>query len=180
MARNAAGERYAKALFQLAQEEGRTSEVRAELGSLVDALTESQELRDVLLQPIHPAPQRQAVLAALAERLGASETLRSFYSFLIDQRRLVDAFAIREAYDRLVDAERGVTQVEVRTAQALDDAQLERLRGALSARTGGEVSLDVEVDPELLGGVVAKVGDLLFDGSIRSQLAQMRASLLEE
>ena len=180
MARSAAADRYGKALFQLAKEEGRGGEIRAELGAFADALSESQELRDVLLQPIYPASERQAVLDAVAEQLGSSGTLRNFYSFLIDQRRLVDAFAIRDAYDRLADAELGVTQVDVRTASALDDDQLDRLRTALAARTGGDVSLSVEVDPDLLGGVVAKVGDLLFDGTLRSQLAQMRASLLEE
>ena len=131
MARNAAAERYAKALFQLAKESGRSAEVRSELAAFAAALDENDALRDVLLQPLHPASERQAVLGSLAEQLGSSGTLRSFYAFLIDQRRLVDVEAIQAAYDRLADAEQGVTQVEVRTAASLDDDQLDRLRSAL-------------------------------------------------
>ena len=102
------------------------------------------------------------------------------YGFVIDKRRLVAIVAIREAYDRIADRQIGITQVELRTASTLSESQLADLREALMECTGGQVELSVEIDPRLLGGIVAKVGDVLFDGSVKSQLSQMRASLLAE
>lgn len=178
MVRNTAAGRYAKALFELAEEEGCKEQVRSELHSLTEAMDDDPELQSVLLEPLHPASERKAVLASLTHLLGSQNTLRSFCGFLIDQRRLVDIAAIRDAYDRIADLQSGITQVEVRSASLLSEIQLGDLEAALTDCTGGKVELSVEIDPELLGGIVAKVGDVLFDGSIRSQLAQMRASLL--
>jgi F-type H+-transporting ATPase subunit delta len=177
MAKAAAAHRYAKALFSLAQEEGRAAEVRTELEQLGRILGESAELRAVLLQPLHPVAQRRAVLAALAERLGASPLLRRFLSFLIDQRRLVDLESIEASFRQLADAAAGITKARVRSAAPLSDAQRERLQRALQAQVGGRIELALEVDPALVAGAVAQVGDLVFDGSLRTQLRQLRASL---
>lgn len=180
MARNTAAGRYAKALFELAREAERADEVRAELSALADLVEQNADLGDVLLQPLYPAKERKAVLAAVAEQLGASPVLLQFYSFLIDQRRLVDIAAIRESYVELADASTGVARAEIRSASPLEPDQLERLTRALATHVGRDVSVSVEVDPDLLGGVVAKVGNLLLDGSLRSQLNQMRGRLLED
>jgi F-type H+-transporting ATPase subunit delta len=178
MTAGAVARRYAKALFELAREDGRASEARGELGALADLLDESAELHAVLLQPLHPAAQRRAVLDAVSERLGTSALLRHFCAVLIEQRRLVDLAAIRAEYDRLADLEAGRMRAEVVSATPLRDEQLAKLREALAARVGRELDVEVRVDPELLGGVVAKVGDLLFDGSLRTQLRQLRAGLV--
>jgi F-type H+-transporting ATPase subunit delta len=177
MAKGSAARRYAKALFSLAQEDGRAGEVREELERLGRLLGESAELRAVLLQPLHPVAQRRAVLAAVAERLGASPLLRRFLSFLIDQRRLVDYESIAAEYGRLADAAAGITQARVRSAAQLTGAQRERLQRALQQQVGGRVELALEVDPSLVAGAVAQVGDLVYDGSLRTQLRQLRASL---
>jgi F-type H+-transporting ATPase subunit delta len=177
MARTAAARRYAKALFALARETGRTAEVRAEVEGFGRAIAASEELRDVLLQPLHPATERRAVLGALAERLGASPLLKNFLSFLVDQRRLVDWKEIEEELGRLADAAAGLSQARVRSASPLSAAQSERLQRALERKSGGKVELAVEIDPTLLGGAVAQLGDLVYDGSLRTQLAQLRASL---
>ncbi|MCP5059650.1 MAG: ATP synthase F1 subunit delta [bacterium] len=177
MARFAAAERYAKALFQLAKDQGDVAVIRTELRGLGSLLEENEDLREVLLQPLHPAAQRRAVLASVAEQLGASTFLKSFYSFLIDQRRLVDFAAIEEAYGELADADAGLIKAQVRSAAPLNDDQRTRLQSALGARAGGNVELEVEIDPSLLGGVVAQIGDTFYDGSLESQLQQLRASL---
>lgn len=177
MARGAAARRYAKALFGLAREAGRVEAVRGELASFGELLEQSRGLHDVLARPLHPAAQRRRALDAVAERIGASELVRHFLAFLLDQRRLVDYEAIREAYEEHADEAAGVTRAEVRSASELDDAQQERLRRALAARTGREVELRLRVEPELLGGIVAQVGDLVFDGSLRTQLRQLHAAL---
>ena len=177
MARSAAARRYAKALFELAKESGRVAEIGGELASIGDLLEGNPELHNVLFRPLHPVAQRRAVLDGVTERLGASPTVRSFFSLLIDQRRLVDFPAIRDEFERLASEDAGIRRAELVSAGALRDDQLERLRRALSNRTGSEVEITVRVDPSLLGGVIAKVGDLVFDGSLRTQLRQLRANL---
>jgi F-type H+-transporting ATPase subunit delta len=178
MAKVAAARRYAKALFSIASEEDRVQAVRDELARFAGPVAEHAELRRVLLQPLHPVAQRRAVLAAVAERVGASPLLRHFLSFLVDQRRLVDFESIRAEYERLADAAAGLTKARVRSAAPLSDAQRERLQRVLERKSGGRIQLEVEVDPTLVAGAVAQVGDLVFDGSLRSQLQRLHASLV--
>ncbi len=177
MATTAAARRYAKALFGLATDHGNIDAMRGELRGLGAALENSEELRSVLLQPIVPAAERRKVLEGVAAQLQSSTLLKSFYSFLIDQRRLVDFEAIEAEFGRLADAAAGKVVAKVRSAEALSEDQQGRLQRALSARTGQNVELDVEVDPGLLGGVIAQVGDLVFDGSLKSQLDSLRTNL---
>lgn len=174
-----AGLRYAKALFSLARDERRIREVRQEIENLRTLLLEHAPLRDALLTPLHPLEQRKAVLAALAARLGTSPLLRNFLSFLVDQRRLVQFEAIRDEFARLADEDAGLMTARVVSASPLDERRRDRLRRALSQRTGREVRLEVEVDPSLIGGAVAQVGDLVFDGSLRTQLSALRATLMK-
>jgi len=177
MAGTKAAHRYAKALFALAQETASVDVVRAEVARFGELVDTNKELRDVLLQPLHPAGQRRSVLAAVAERVGASPLFRNFLAFLVDQRRLVAWEAIETEYARLADQAAGLTKARVRTASALTDAQRERLQRALEQMTGGRIDLDIELDPTLLGGAIAQVGDLVYDGSLRTQLRQLRATL---
>ncbi len=174
---NVAVRRYAKALFEIAQEEGRVDAIRAELRGLGALLESNDELSGVLLEPLHPAAQRRAVLKSVLDRLGASAVLRNFYSFLIDQRRLFDVARIENEFGRLADEAAGLIVAKVRIASALSREQRGRLQRALTARTGRNVTLQIEIDPELLGGLVAQVSDTVFDGSLRTQLTQLRTGL---
>ena len=178
MRASAAAKRYARALFSLARETDGVESVRAELSAMGDLLDANPPLSHSLFRPLHPVAERRALLAAVCERLGSSGPVRNFYAFLVDQRRLVVLPAIREEYDRLADEAAGRTRAEVVSASPLSDAQRERLRSALSARTGQQVELDERVDAALLGGAVATVGGVVFDGSLRTQLDQLRASLM--
>jgi F-type H+-transporting ATPase subunit delta len=174
---SAASLRYAKALFSLARDDGRVDAVRAEFDRLVEAMRAVPGLREVVVQPLYPAAERRAALRAVGERLGFSPLLQKFCAFLIDQRRTRDLEAIRDEYVRLAEEAAGRVRGEVVAAAPLSDAQLDRLRNALARRTGQQVELSVRVDPALLGGAVARIGDLVFDGSLRTQLVQLRASL---
>ena len=173
----AAARRYARALFALANEEGRIAEIRSELQQLADLLAENEELRHALFRPLHPVSERRAVLRDVSIGLGVGPTVRNFFMFLVDQKRLVDFDGVREEYGRLADAAAGRTKASVVSATPLSDKERERLRRAFSARTGREVEMDVDVDSSLLAGVIASVGPLVFDGSLRTQLNQLRASL---
>ncbi len=173
----AAARRYARALFGLARDDDRVEPVRGEIEALAQTLEQSPELRQVLTRPLRPVAERRAVARELCAGLGVSESVRNFLCFLVDQRRMVDYPAIRAEFARLADEAAGRTQGELVTAGRLRKEQLERLRRALSARTGKQVELSVRVDPALLGGAIAKVGDVVFDGSLRSQLTMLRGNL---
>ena len=172
-----ADHRYAKALFGLAEDDHRHREVRVELENLDSLFEGNRELRDALLTPLHPASDRKAALRAIAGRISGSPLVQNFISYLIDQRRLIDFHAIVDAYGEFADNAEGLLTAEVISASPLDDSRKDRLRRALSERTGREVRLDIKVDPALIGGAIAKVGDLVFDGSLRTQLGQLRANL---
>lgn len=172
-----AAQRYAKALFGLAQDERRHREVRGELERLSAVFAESREVSAALLTPMHPAAERKAALREIGARVGASPLVQNFLAFLVDQRRLIQFDAIAAAYAALADQAEGLLMADVKVASPLDDRRKDRLRRALSARTGREVKLNIEVDPSLIGGAIAKVGDLVFDGSLRTQLEKLRANL---
>ncbi len=179
MQSSTAAVRYAKALFGLAKDERRLTDVRQEVESFASLLEENAELHDALMTPLHPAEERKAVLVAIVERGGLSRLLQNFCSYLIDQRRLVDFAGICAEFGRLADEDAGLMTAQVVSANPLDERRKDRLRRALSERTGREVRLEVEIDPALIGGAIAKVGDLVFDGSIRTQLSQLRTNLMK-
>ena len=117
------------------------------------------------------------MLESVCDRIGVRPEVKNFLVFLIDQRRLVDFEAIRAEYARLADEAAGRMQARVVAASDLPEGQRERLKNALARRTGREIELVVEVDPDLIGGVIANVGGVVFDGSLRTQLSQLRDSL---
>jgi F-type H+-transporting ATPase subunit delta len=179
MRKPAAGKRYAKALFALAREEGRVDDVRREIQTLVDLFTSIPELGSVVYRPLHPLAERRAAILSVARQAGTSETVTRFMALLLDHHRM-DVFpTVRDELERLANEAAGRVQAEVTAAAELPPDQLDRLRRALAARTQSDVQLDVRIDPSILGGVVAKIGDVVFDSSIRTQIAQMRANLMK-
>lgn len=180
MRRSAASRRYARALFALARERDAIEDTRRALLELEALLRDSSELRQALFRPLFPAAERRAVVQRVVERLGSGAALGNFCAFLVDQRRIIDLEAIREEYERLADSAAGRIQAEVVSASPLSADQQQRLERALAARSGQQVELRLRVDPALLGGAVASIGTLVFDGSLRTQLSQLRASLTKE
>jgi F-type H+-transporting ATPase subunit delta len=174
---SAAAKRYARALFSIARDDGAIESVRGELEAMIRLLMEMPELRQALFRPLHPVKERRAVLGSVCERIGSSRDVRNFLAYLIDQRRLVDFDTICAEFGRLADEAAGRIKAEVVAANELPEVQHERLRAALARRTGREVDLVVEVDPSLIGGAIAKVGGVVFDGSLRRQLSQLRDTL---
>ena len=175
----AAARRYASALFSLASDEGEAQSIREQLDGMNRLLDENPELRRRLFQPLHPVVERRSVLIGVCERGGLSRSVQNFFSYLIDQRRLVDFAGIRDEYERLADEAAGRVRAELRCASPLDEQQRERVVAALARRTGKQIDLTVHVDPTLLGGAIATVGGLVFDGSLKTQLSQLRATLVK-
>lgn len=169
--------RYAKALFDLGRELGSTEQLLQELDGFVSVATENPELGQILFTPIHPREDRKRVITAVGTKMQLSKEVRAFLAILVGENRTSLLVSIRDALREMVDQAAGRLEARVTSARPLDDAQQEELRAALSRRVGAEVSLSMQVDPTLIGGVVARVGDLLLDGSVRTQLANVASSL---
>lgn len=168
--------RYARALHEEAAREGRVAEVDADVDLIHDAFEQSRELVRVFESPILPRDKKVAVLEALfGERV--QPVTRRFMRLLVDKQREALFPAVVTAYRRLRDAQQGVVEALARTAQPLSQAERQKLTAALEGVTGKRVRLRTAEDPALLGGVVVRVGDTVYDGSVRHQLAALREQL---
>ncbi len=117
------------------------------------------------------------MVSDLAARLGMDPELRAFVMLLVDENRMQRVPEIRDALREFVEQAAGRVEAHVVSARRLRPAEVKRLRVALSRRVGAEVTLDLEEDPDLIGGLVARVGDLMIDGSVRTQLGSLARSL---
>ena len=177
MPSSAASRRYARALFGLAQESEKVPEVGVQVDTMKRLFEASPDLRNALFRPLHSASERAAALRGVCELAGLQSVVRSFMLFLIDQRRLVDFDGICDEFQRLADEAAGRLRAEIVTSSPLSNEQRARLARVLSERTGRSVDLEIRVDPDLIGGAVAVVDGALFDGSLKTQLMQLRESL---
>lgn len=170
--------RYARAVFGLGEgDPARTGTLLEEFEALTDEILASDDLRRSLLTPLFPRAERQGVIDELVRALGLSPEIRATAAVLVNENRMRLFPLIRDELRTLVDEMAGRVEARVSSARPLEDAQREQLRQALSRRVGADVTLEVSVDPELIGGVVARIGDLLLDGSVRTQLENLGASL---
>ena len=167
---------WAAALFEIARTEGALSTVEEELFRFARTLEGSDELRSVLTDAAIPAERRTGVVEQL---LGgkASPVTTSLVSFVVSAGRARDLPKIIDKLVARAAAEKDRTVAEVRTAIPLTDDQRSRLQVALSRATGTQVEVKDVVDPNVLGGVVAQIGDTVIDGSIRNRLEQLRSKI---
>ena len=170
--------RYALALYEEARARNVAEEVDAGVRTLGEALDGSRELRAALTSPVVSRPKKEAVVARLfGDRL--PELLVQFLYLLLRKEREELAPEIVAAYERLRDEREGVVEATVKTARPLSADEAEALRASLGARSGKTVRLRLDVDPGLIGGLVVRLGDRVFDGSLRHQLGLLREQLVE-
>jgi F-type H+-transporting ATPase subunit delta len=169
--------RYAKALFDLAVDANKVEAWSQGLFALRAAVEGSPELRELLQNPVYTKEQRQALAGRLAEALGLDAQPRSLLALLADRNRLAYLSGIAETFGRLADEKLGRVRARVTSAVPLTEAEAAALAGRLAGITPGQVIVERVVDAALLGGVVAQVGSLVYDGSLRSQLEAMRRAL---
>lgn len=167
---------YARAMFDVASAEGALDRVADEVFAFARAVEQAPELRQALTDVGLPAERRKAVVMdLLGER--AHPLTTALVGFVIDAGRARDLGKIVDELARVTAEERAHELAEVRTAVALTDQQRDRLAAALSAATGRQVEVRVVVDPTVVGGAVARVGDLVFDGSVSSRLQEAKHAL---
>ena len=140
-------------------------------------MVKEKALEQAICNPLYGASGRKNVLEAVIGKVGISKIVASFLLLLFDKGRFDFIGDINEFYQKLADELKGVLQASLVSASELSSETVEKIRTTLSKRTGKDIILKVEQDPSLIGGIVSRIGDLVLDGSIKSQLLNMRESL---
>jgi F-type H+-transporting ATPase subunit delta len=168
---------YARALFEVARAEGTLDEVEDELFRFARTYESSDTLRDALTDEMVPAAMRQAVVEDLLGSGNATPTTVQLVSMVVGSGRGRDLPAIIDSLVQRASSSKNLEVAEVRVAVPLTDDQQDRLKAALTNATGKQVNLKVIVDPSVLGGIVATVGDTVIDGSVRTRVDQLKSRL---
>jgi F-type H+-transporting ATPase subunit delta len=163
---------YGRSLFQVALEHGRVDELREQLGQFADALDQHRELAVFFFSPYFSSQEKRDALDTLLD--GADEIFINFLALLIENHRMPVIFRIRHEYERLWDEENRTLPVQITSAITLDDATTESLGRTIGERAGRKVTLAARVDPDILGGIIIRVGNSILDASIRNRLEQLR------
>jgi F-type H+-transporting ATPase subunit delta len=169
--------RYAKALLIIGKEDGQAETYRDELDGFVKLMAKEKELEQAITNPLYGASGRKNVLEAVIDKVGISKIVASFLLLVFDKGRFEFLSVTNDFYQKLADELKGVLQASLVSASELSSETVEKIRTTLSKRTGKDIILQVEQDPSLIGGIVSRIGDLVLDGSIKSQLLNMRESL---
>jgi F-type H+-transporting ATPase subunit delta len=178
--RSAISARYAKALADAALAPGNRTDPRqalTELRAFEQMVHASPELRNVLLSPAVPTVRKRAVIARFASTVPLSPMVRNFLFVVIDRRRGDLLGEMAAAFEAALDERMGVVRVEVRSAVPLDKGQQAALGQELSKVANKQVRCEFFVDPSLIGGIVARMGSTVYDGSVRTQLETLRDRL---
>lgn len=172
-------ERYATSLFELAVEANSIDAVASDLSRFEGMIAESPDLKRLIESPAFSAEEQFRAIGALADKAEVSGLAGNFLRVVAKNRRLFALPGIIRAYRELVARHRGETQAEVKTAHPLTPEQEIELRATLKSVTGKDVTVNVTVDPSLLGGLIVKVGSRQIDTSLRTKLSTLKLALKE-
>ncbi|HOK05573.1 MAG TPA: ATP synthase F1 subunit delta [Syntrophales bacterium] len=172
--------RYARAFFEIAEEERRLEEYYNELNGFLSIVEGNEDLKGFLANPVFDQAEKKAVVESILKKINISGITANFIKLLTDKRRIVILRDIVECYREMMDEALHTVRVNVKTAFPLSDELKAQLQSGLEAQTGKRVQMTVTEDPSLLAGIVVRVGDTLYDNSIRTQLNNIRNLLGEE
>jgi F-type H+-transporting ATPase subunit delta len=177
MKKLAIARRYAKALLLIGKEDGQIETYRKELEDFSALIQKEETLEQAVNNPLYKAEGRKKVLGSVIEKLALSAVMKSFLSLLFDKGRFMYLSSINDFYQKLADELKGIARASLVSATELSSETIDKIRSTLSDKTGKDIVLEVEQDPDLIGGIVTRIGDLVLDGSIKTQLLNMRESL---
>ena len=172
-------ERYATAIFEIAQENGNLEGLETSLTDLSDALNSSADLRDLIASPIVSRVDQGAAIVAIANKMGAAPVIRKSLSLMAEKRRLFVLPQLIKALREKIAEDRGEVTADVASAKALTKAQSDKLAKTLADRFGKTITINATVDESLIGGLVVKVGSKMIDTSIRSKLNSLQNAMKE-
>jgi F-type H+-transporting ATPase subunit delta len=160
----------------IGKEDNLVDKYREELNNFANLIAREETLKLTINNPLFPKAERNMVLSSLLDKLDLSKVMKSFILLLFDKGRIEFLDNINEFYQNLSDELNGIAHASITAANDLSDETLNKIKKALSEKTEKEVILDVKKDSSLIGGVVTKIGDLVLDGSIKTQLLKMSES----
>ncbi len=172
--------KYARAFLELSLQAGNYDLLGKEMGTLADLLGKNRELRTVLFSAVYPAATRKRIVQAIAEPLGLSPSTLHFIDLLIDRERMDHFIEVAKAYENLCDAVANRVRATLFTAGEIAPELVKTIKGQLESSTGKQVILAVEEDLSLIGGVMAKIGYVIYDGTLRTQFQKIKENLYKE
>jgi len=170
--------RYAKALLAIGRDDGDYAEYGRELVTFAEIMGMA-DLTPTLSNPIYPKANRRAILDSILDKVEPSIIVRNFLGLLMEKDRISLIDSINDYYLRLVDEINNIERATVISAKPLLETIQDRVKASLEAMTGKTILLEVEQDEEIIGGVIARVGDLTLDGSVKTQLQNLKESLIK-
>src|SRR6201991_3713231 len=163
---------YARSLFEVAQEQGKLDEVREQLGQFADAMHEDRDLQVFFFSPYFSTQEKQDGLDRAVS--DADPVFVNFLKLLIENHRMPVIFRVRRGYDELWEDENQLLPVQVTSAVELDKGTVQQIGDRIAEQTGRKVELSAIVEPDILGGIVVRVGNQVLDASVRNRLEQLR------
>ena len=166
---------YARSLFEVAKEQDKLDEVREQLGQFADALEGDRELQVFFFSPYFSSEEKKDGLGKVLD--GANPAILNFLELLVEKHRMPALFRIRRTYDQLWEHENKLLPVKITSAIELDDEIAQRIGDQIGQQTGQRVELTKTVDPDIIGGLVLRVGNSILDASIRNRLENLRKNV---
>jgi F-type H+-transporting ATPase subunit delta len=168
---------YARSLFEVAREQNKLDELREQLGQFADAMKQNRELELFFFSPYFSTNEKQEGLEKLLD--GADEQLMNFLKLLVENHRMPVIYRLRREYERLWERENRLLPVVLTSAVELDEQTVKDLGERIGERTGNTVVLTTKVEPDIIGGIVVRVGNSILDASIRNRLEQLRTQVAQ-
>jgi F-type H+-transporting ATPase subunit delta len=163
---------YARSLFEVAKEQGKLDQVREQLGEFADALDQNRELQVFFFSPYFSTQEKKDGLKKAIS--GTDEIFDNFLELLIEKHRMPAVFRVRRELDAMWQRENKLLPVEVTSAIELDKGTVKQIGDRIGEQTGQKIELSAKVEPDILGGIVVRVGNSIIDASIRARLEQLR------
>jgi F-type H+-transporting ATPase subunit delta len=172
--------KYARAFLEIGLQEGNYEDLGKDLEKMAEVLKENKELRTVLASAAYPVATRKAIAKTIGESLGLSKSPVDFINILIERDRMDHFREITKSYESLCDVVAKRIRATLVTAMSLSPEWVNAIKGQLESRTGKEVILSMEQDPSLIGGAQTRIGNVVYDGSLKTQLAFAKENLYKE
>ena len=169
--------RYAKAVFTIGSESGKLEDYNAALQAVATLYAENTDVVDALTNPLYPIELREKVMAGIVKSMDVDTVMSNFLNLLVEKKRADILPEIAEEFRVMVDEAQNISHGTVISAVELSDELQNKIQDTLEKLTGKKVELTTSVDPTIIGGIIAKVGDLVLDGSIKTQLAGLKESI---
>lgn len=169
--------RYAKAIFTVGQQQGIHEDYNEVLQGVANLYATHPEVADAVTNPLYPMDAKEKVMKSLVASMGVDNVMGNFLNLLVQKKRAGLLPEIAASYRTMVDEVKNISHGNVISAVELDDELKASVQTVLEKLTGKKVALTTSVDPSIIGGIIAKVGDLVLDGSIKTQLAGLKDSI---